>query len=752
MSIIAQLKQLDVRRWTDDAIAILNKTQLREFSLSNFPAVPLRDLELARMCKENPPTSADKIYARRIVKRSAAQKDAHVLPDEAIISMGGKQHFTDKVATIQLGAETLSRVNSPVPAPFDSKETERPHMQAIVPLCSQLVTMKGGEWIATSLEGWQTVFKTLDVPELLGMSATLILILNQDPSWTVRSLTQRLAVTGVKQLMFVREALQKCEMFVYEYIHSWFVGRVLPVYMRRGKVFYPNIDDDDKPVVSDTVYKQNKRKLTADEIEIIRGKMPMMNWYLGSFNPLLSFPPCKGDLQSAEESLRTMRVITGGDSTAAMMLSQMKGFSGLCSKNGRKIHFILGATLSCWMSGKTVDIRLNTNGDIPILMSSLNAMLRKMPVKDGENWYPRDWYRFISADNKPLTYAEEIRLFFVTTHRAEAVAVWYNDKQLPTAGTKGAVVDYDVLSKELIPEGVTNFFAYSPIYGIEMFGRDKAALEVRKQRSKMVTPRVDVYVYYFTNASQFHGVISSMENATLAGYGARHKYEGKEFNTTTTPVRDLPSLTSVTNYDFSGSEGLVKLPMIRVDVESHWYELVCNDCKNVVRGIFTTYARYSPISNLIYLGKKGLEMQRYLQVENEGQYVPVAIYKSNHTVRKVIEEDWGDEEARPVDEDNFIDEDRDEEEGWQQTNLTASTQKMAELVVHAAKSESSKEKEKEKQAEVLEQEKKPKKRASKQVKKRKKVVAIKNEYSDGSDGEEGSGIEEEPEDVGTQGD
>jgi len=378
-------------------------------------------------------------------------------------------------------------------------------------------------------------------------------------------------------------------------------------------------------------------------------------------DPEVVFPRADGTLESAELNLRRLREFAMGDDTAAMLLSGMKGFSGLCTRNGKKFQFILGAALSCWLMGKKVDIRLSTNGDYPLLASSLNSVLRRMVEYGHQMSDDVHWYKFLSADNKPLAMSQALRALFTDAHREDAVAIWWYAATLPTSQTKGQVVDYDYLSKNLIPPQVQGeFIAYTPIYGIQMFGSDDQALRLRsnKTESKKETIRKDVLVYEFSNACGFCGVISNIKDLCLGGIG--YPIQTTTATTTLNVVESvsttnssatlshtsIPAKKVVTNrYDFTGDEGLVRVPLKRINTEKEWYSKVAMDCRYVILGLFRPTVRYSPISNLVSLSKKGLELQRTVLDDDELMYVPQAISRARLVRGERIDEDFGDDEG-----------------------------------------------------------------------------------------------------------
>jgi hypothetical protein len=193
-----------------------------------------------------------------------------------------------------------------------------------------------------------------------------------------------------------------------------------------------------------------------------------------------------------------------------------------------------------------------------------------------------------------------------------------------------------------------------------MFGSDEQALRLRsnKTESKKEMIRKDVLVYEFSNACGFCGVISNIKDLCLGGIG--YPIQTTTATTTLNVVESvsttnssatlshtsIPAKKVVTNrYDFTGDEGLVRVPLKRINTEKEWYSKVAMDCRYVILGLFRPTVRYSPISNLVSLSKKGLELQRTVLDDDELMYVPQAISRARLVRGERIDEDFGDDEG-----------------------------------------------------------------------------------------------------------
>jgi len=170
----------------------------------------------------------------------------------------------------------------------------------------------------------------------------------------------------------------------------------------------------------------------------------------------------------------------------------------------------------------------------------------------------------------------------------DAVVVYHHTGSLPTAGSKGQVVDYDTLSYGLIPPvfDETEYVMYGPIYGMCPFADDIQVKRtignaMAKMRKWSRTPEVKI----FGSASNFHGVMTTVKGFSLVGFGYASTGVGKWDER----VLDFQTM-----------------PLVSITSQREWYERVAIDVKAVTVAWLNPISRYSPISNLPYVSKAGV--------------------------------------------------------------------------------------------------------------------------------------------------
>jgi hypothetical protein len=344
------LASVHERRWSDDEIEALTPGQLKEFIIACYPARKVKDPELKVLYEAKKPSAADKTFASKVSRRSQAEREAHFKTEEAVQSQGGSQHYTMQEAKVTIGLQVLTRPNTPIPVSFQAKE-ERKHVQAIAPFCAQIMKLQERRWVLGDLTVWKkTLGESIDVTEVQTFGALLLELVNADSSWVTMADAAKSSVTGASMLVFVRDVLNRTSQFGYEMLHTMFVCNILRSFVKVKTSYYVrmlNVDNATAAVKSEC-YERNGRKLNETEKSVLRGRYPGLFYYKGGFLPEVVFPKSDGTLESAELNLRRLREFSMGEDTALMLLSGMKGYSGLCTRNGKKFQFILGATLAAW--------------------------------------------------------------------------------------------------------------------------------------------------------------------------------------------------------------------------------------------------------------------------------------------------------------------------------------------------------------------------------------------------------------------
>jgi len=311
-----------------------------------------------------------------------------------------------------------------------------------------------------------------------------------------------------------------------------------------------------------------------------------------------TYPEFDGTLVSVTAIVSRAREVQGSNTSPTAILAGMKGYSGLTDAFGKRMQFVLSATLGLWAQNRKVNIRVDTVGDVTLLVSSLNLWARKIRestnamfaiMEDGQEVRAPCYFRIVlSTDMDKQNLNVRYHEFVVSEIEDDAVVVYHHTGSLPTAGSKGQVVDYDTLSYGLIPPifDETEYVMYGPIYGMCPFADDIQVKRtignaMAKMRKWSKTPEVKI----FGSASNFHGVMTTVKGFSLVGYGFASTGVGKW---------DERAL------DFQ------TISLVGIVSQREWYERVATDVKAVTVAWLNPISRYSPISNLPYVSKAGV--------------------------------------------------------------------------------------------------------------------------------------------------
>lgn len=632
------------RNYDNEYLVTLSAVQLRKLAMYaegiNGDSLDAALKEVVR--RKGNPTASDKTEMMRLVTSTNRYKDSHYKPEEAVISMGGSVFYTPKeIALTSVSGEVTVTPNAPVPSQFGVKAA-RKYVQFILPLCSQLVINKKGKWEIKIENAWSKVFSRsgLNISELHVIASLVLAVLEQDRVWMDMPSVSKLSTTGSAKLVFIKEALERIDDLAYIYLHTSIVVKFLRAVIPDGKKFVVRMSGDEPAI---PVKSYESVKITPAQAKDFRKWTPQAYYYVGGFIPLVDVPVDDGTINSAYLSLQRLREFSGGDSSAVMLLAGMKDFSGLTTEAGKRLSFILAATLFCWSKKLLVDIRLSSMGDLFPLMSSLNLWKRIVATEWEEKpgGHQSTWVNFMPQARKAIPLDPSIEPYMISAHREDAVAIWWNADQLTTAQEKGKTVDHDLLSFQLLPADIVandqDFIAYNPIYGPNMFPQDKHARPTGRTTPLPENDFDELFVYPFGNAAKFNGIVSTFDD--LALWGRERVGSGK------------------TAVDRFTSIKLQVVPSMK-----EWYAKVCTACTAHYSLTFNAVSRYSPISNLLYMSKKAVQIASAKEIlGNLYEDIVLAPTASDRGV--VVEDGWGsDEEEEEEVEESSEENDDDPEE------------------------------------------------------------------------------------------
>jgi len=562
---------------------------------------------------------------------------------------GGQHHFTPAEVKYQaLNGEVETRTNSAIPAPFGQPE-HRDNVQAVAAVIGQIVKNEGGEWQSAIMPVvWTKVFslQELSVGGLTMVAKNACKILMADKIWVLMSAIDKSATTGLEMLSFIRGALDRCDAVAYDLINTSLVVDGLGAFERRGKDWI-NVEVGGKPKIPTTCYRRVKN-CGAQSRKLLSPKYPGVYWYLGGYTPRVALPPFDHDMKSVILALSRLREVQGPDSCVTSILCGMRDFSGLTDEAGKRCQFFLATTLTAWLQRRQVDLQLFTVGDHMFLISSLNKWRRvilETPKsqrsllgfydESGEGKMSDPAFcnvRFLLPRHLDMPNVHSSLVSTVIdTPREGSVIVFYNDQSLPTSGIKGTQVDFDSASLKLVPAIFLShdFICYSPIYGAAPWmNKDQNVARSRSQSTAELKPwPKDPFVYQFGNSTQFRGIMTTLKNFALIGWGY--------------------SLVAENKWDMSKPEALVRVPLKIFETQESWYRAVYKDITIQMIGWLRPRSRYSPISNLPCMSKAGVVAMLSKVEGDEGQLLGnVVTVAGRETVGTRIAA-WDDEEDIP---------------------------------------------------------------------------------------------------------
>jgi len=136
------------------------------------------------------------------------------------------------------------------------------------------------------------------------------------------------------------------------------------------------------------------------------------------------------------------------------------------------------------------------------------------------------------------------------------------------------------------------------------------------------------YVYKWSNASGFRGVLSSFDDLKLYGWG--HPFISKD------------------EWDATKQE-FIPIPLVLVRSQKDWYKEIVGDACVQTLSFLCPVSRYSPITNLCMLGQKGVTYSRMMTSADEGVLIPNQAEVTNRPgmIKRTAIASWGKPQAPP---------------------------------------------------------------------------------------------------------
>jgi len=586
-------------RWTREEFQAMDRKDLRYFAVWNGDASKKWPKHYDALVKEKGGfDEVDAALAFEVYSSSTAKNSMNSRPDAFLVTQGGSFTYTpQKVHYYKLSGEKMERSNAPIPARFGEGD-KFGNLVAVTAFCAQLVEVASSEWkIRLNVEAFAKVYKSseLNIPGLMTVASRVRSILSEDKIWVGLPLTAKSAVTGEEMLCFVREALGRLSKDSYDALNTVIVCKALNTFKKTEKGWAYRMNEEGKRMISPECFEQRK---PSEVMAKKYGDFPGCYWYKGGVGIRACYPEFDGTIQSVVQIVGRAREVQGSNNSPTAILAGMREYSGLTDEFGKRMQFVLSAVLGVWAQNKAVNIRVDSVGDITMLVSSLNLWKKRIMdsssplfsvTHDGQEVRVQCYFRILlSKDTDKMNLNVRYHDYIVDSPDSGAVIIFHHVGSLPTASSKGVVVDYDKQSHSLIPPHFEerDYVVYGPIYGYCPFAEDvQVKRAIGNNLSKLSKWKTVPMVYSFGTASNYHGVMSTLPTLSLVGWGFQSTGQGK--------------------WDERVMEFVVvQLP--KFPTQKEWYAKIAKDIKAVTVAWLNPISRYSPISNLPYVSKAGV--------------------------------------------------------------------------------------------------------------------------------------------------
>jgi len=637
--------------WTLEELKAIDKKVLRKMAGSNGVAVAGIPEEIKQQMKTKGFSNLDQKHALEMLELSEEKSTAHSRPESYLQTNGGRMHYTPEVIVYRsLSGEVKERANSPIPAEFGEME-QRSNVVQLAALVSQFVTVNAGAWVsAVNLVPYVTHFKgtELNTAALPGIITKVTVILNMDNVWQTLTTVARAGMTGIAAMVFIRQALNRAPDSAYDVLNTSIVCDLFRIFQNFGGKWTRVMQSATEPLLPDSMFEE----VDCDDetFEILRDDYPGCYRYLGGQRIVPYMPKQDGTLGGALKACQRLREIQGGNDSPTALLAGMKDFSGLTDEFGKRIQACMAAILSLWALGRKVDLQLLTVGDVTMFQSSIHfwRSLIQNPEKPIEGWDPKlacDLVYLLPGVEDLQKIPQSYRVYVRDNPRDDAVSVHWTKTQIPTGEEKKKVVDYDKSSELVVPRyaHTRDFVAFTTIFGAIPFPQDKHVIRRTQQSvSKVdffrkpsvdlaegkIRPPTELFVYRFSNASAFRGILSTIKDFQLVGHGYPLIHD-KEGRPSPTQQRDKTR------------ETLHFIELERVEAERNWYDRVNEDCSLQVSTFMAPKTRYSPISNLPRMSKNALIVSRATMDSEAGGLIGNFVAVRNRAVVGTEISGWG---------------------------------------------------------------------------------------------------------------
>jgi len=385
-----------------------------------------------------PANAKNRLFAQECLLRRSQSTNQHKDPI-ASINIAGGALISDGKEIYQTNQQVRSHTVVPTNGIVGDTYTSQ---HALSVFYSQLLVVDGGEFKpVTSSTVFQKIFN-LDAGSVMSCAQTLVSELNLESNWTSKTLLERNGVSGISLPIYVHGFFGRCTPSVYAYYENLMVVYGLQAYVKDSTGAWVD-SQNGAAQCARSLTEQEYVRASGDRVMAAMGTSDLFAVDKG-FRPKISVP----DITNAAQMVKTCQEVIsfGGSSSTVSLLNGMRGNSFFMTETGKRMVFLVSTTAAVLHQGSTACIKINSIGDIPIIISSLRRLAdMKVFVDDGS------LFTFHVPNTDDIQKVSMIYSHLCSTVRKSgAVYVAWSESLFPSSAKKGDTIDYELAATRLV--------------------------------------------------------------------------------------------------------------------------------------------------------------------------------------------------------------------------------------------------------------------------------------------------------------
>jgi len=527
-----------------------------------------------------PPTMADRQFAVQLSKGKSTAGKQYIHSDAVNMQGGSTLHSEGRVCQTGVGI----RAHTIIPSP--PKSVDRyPSQQRMSVLFSQMITVEKGEIQVINMTVFGKVFPTLNMMNCQLTANLVVEDLTRHSLWTSKTSMQRLSTTGIHLPLLLHEYFSACAPDVYyRYVNNFIVFASGTYALEDGVlVETPQVVQQKSfPPVADDVYNSLKAPKKIEE----ETKAGDIFESVAGIRPEVVIPPITDSKSLSRATALAMSF--GGSTSVVSLLNGMRGYGSFMSDMGKRVTFLISVALAQLIKNEKVAIRVASVGDIPLLISSLNQSLQRWWVMHGKQSIPdghlQNLLEIIVPSPDDLFKVSAVYNHFCRTQWTSGIYICWKEVSFPSADTKGASIDYEMLATKIIaPDGPPRYICSTRLWGSQWWAQPAHGESTSKYRKR------DCHVYQYGDTSEA-AIVSSEPDLFLGGWTVSASFK---------------------EYTYSPQ------PLVVVKSERDWYQVVTKGIG--WRFLFWLDPRVfnSPIANVLSQTSKAAQVAKGSRFEED---------------------------------------------------------------------------------------------------------------------------------------